>query len=109
MHLLFVKEKVQYKKIKHIILLVALLVIPIVLLILPADYFNTGQTLCPSKRLLNQECPGCGMTRGVMQAIHFEFLEAWRFNKLTFLVLPIFIFYWIKWILASWKNIRINH
>lgn len=83
--------------------MVALLVIPAVLLLLPADYFDTGESICLSKQLLDQECPGCGMTRGVMHTIHFEFKEAWQFNKLTFFILPIILFYWFKWIIQSWK------
>jgi len=97
---------VSSKKIKHITILAALLAIPVVLLILPADYFDAGESICLSKQLLNQECLGCGMTRGVMHTIHFEIVEAWGFNKLTFIVLPILVFYWIKWILNSWKIVR---
>lgn len=71
--------------------LLALLVIPTVLLILPADYFDEGESICLSKVLANTECPGCGMTRGVQHLIHGEFQAAWGFNKLAFIVLPLLI------------------
>ncbi len=105
MRLSFVIDKVSYKKIKYSIFLTALLVIPLVLFILPSDYFDTGETLCLSQKLMGKECPGCGITRGVMHTLHLEFKTAWGFNKLTFFVLPLLAFYWLKWIIDSWKII----
>jgi hypothetical protein len=67
---------------------------PFVLLMLPADYFDNGTTVCPSKALLDIECPGCGLTRGVMHLIHFDFLAAWEFNKLSFIIVPLGIMLW---------------
>jgi hypothetical protein len=75
--------------------LIGLLVLPVVLFTLPADYFDTGEALCPSKRFLDIECLGCGLTRGIQHAIHFQFEDAWMFNKLTFIVLPVAFFYWL--------------
>ncbi len=86
--------------------MLALLAMPVVLIFLPANHFDTGETLCPSKRLLDIECPGCGMTRGVMHTIHFEFKKAWEFNKLTFIVLPILIYYWGKAVYTTYKKIQ---
>ncbi|WP_066757352.1 DUF2752 domain-containing protein [Crocinitomix algicola] len=65
------------------------------LFLLPANFFDSGVSLCPSKQFLNMECLGCGLTRGVQHAIHFEFNLAWEYNKLTFIILPILIFYWL--------------
>jgi hypothetical protein len=98
--------KASYKRTKHTLILAALLVIPAVLLFLPSDYFDSGESICLSKIILDKECLGCGMTRGVMHTIHFEFKEAWGFNKLTFFLLPILIYYWFKWLLNSVKIIR---
>lgn len=69
--------------------------LPLTLLFLPADYFDYGTSICPSKIFMDKDCPGCGLTRGVQHAIHFEFTTAWQFNKLTFLIIPFLIFYWI--------------
>jgi hypothetical protein len=64
------------------------LALPLFLLIMPADYFDYGRALCPSKRFLNLECPGCGLTRAVQHAIHFQFEEAWNLNRGILIVLP---------------------
>ncbi len=73
-------------------LLVALLsVFSLTLLILPADYFDTGSPMCVSVLLLGKECYGCGMTRAVQHLIHFDFESAYHFNKLSFVVFPLLV------------------
>ncbi len=67
---------------------------PFFLFILPADYFDYGKSICPSKVFLNIECLGCGLTRGVMHLIHFDYEAAWQFNKISFLVVPVGILFW---------------
>lgn len=78
--------------------------LPLALLLLPADFFDYGEVLCPSKRFLDLECLGCGITRGIQHAIHFEFREAWEFNKLTYVVLPIAMFFWVHLVLRLSVN-----
>lgn len=68
--------------------------IPFFLLLLPANFFDEGQSICPSKLLLKKECPGCGITRSVQHAIHFDFQIAWGFNKLIVVVLPLLVVFW---------------
>jgi hypothetical protein len=68
--------------------------IPLVLWILPANFFDSGRDLCLSKLAFNKECYGCGMTRGVMHLIHFDFSTAYSYNKLCFIVFPIVAFLW---------------
>ena len=80
--------------------------VPVVLLLLPKDYFNTGIPLCPSMLLLNEECPGCGLTRACMHLIHFDFDAAFDYNLLSFIVFPIFAFFWAKWFWTDWKAWR---
>lgn len=84
----------------------ALLGIPAVLLVLPADFFDKGETFCPSKRFFHTECPGCGITRSVMHFIHLEFKRAWEYNKLILIVVPVFGYYWIKWIRNAYLTLR---
>lgn len=69
---------------------------PLVLLLLPATYFDEGESICLSKTLANIECYGCGLTKGVMHFIHFDFTTAWNFNKLTFIVVPMLFPLWLK-------------
>jgi hypothetical protein len=62
----------------------ALVLVPIILWILPGDYFDQGDTIvCPSKRFLDIECLGCGMTRAVMHLHNFQFTDAIFFNYLV--------------------------
>lgn len=78
--------------------------IPFVLLILPTNFFDEGQSICPSKFLLDKECPGCGITRSVQHAIHFDFQAAWDFNKLIIVVLPLLIVFWVYYAIRFYKS-----
>ena len=69
---------------------------PFILILLPADFFDRGNSICLSKMLAGYECYACGLTRGVMHFIHFEFQEAWEFNKLSFIVVPLLFPLWVK-------------
>ncbi len=68
---------------------IALVIFPLVLLILPATFFDTGNSLCLFTYLSGYSCPGCGMTRACMHLIHLEGAKALTYNKLSFIVLPI--------------------
>jgi len=94
------------------IYLVFLIALPLPFIILPANYFDTGESLCMSKVLLQQECFGCGITRAIQHAIHFDFTRAWHFNKLVVLVLPVLILLWLNEIkkrLKKIKTLKINY
>ncbi len=69
---------------------------PFILFLMPANYFDHGDSTCLSVRLAGIECYACGMTRGVMHLMHFEFSKAWEYNKLTFLVVPVLSILWIR-------------
>ena len=70
------------------------ILIPVILLLLPAHQFDTGTSLCLSKLLLNTECYGCGMMRAIMHLIHLDFSTAFHFNKLSFIVFPLLSYLW---------------
>ena len=71
--------------------------IPFVLWLLPADFFdNSNLVLCIHKRLFGVECPGCGMTRAVMHLHHLDFEKATDFNRGVLVVYPILGFLWFK-------------
>jgi len=75
---------------------IILIIIPVLLIILPSDYMDHGQSLCLSKLIFNRECWGCGSARACMHFIHFDFKQAWNFNKLSIFITPILVFLWIK-------------
>lgn len=67
------------------------LALPVFLLLMPADWFDHGTSICPSQLLLNRDCPGCGLTRAVQHTIHFEFAAAFQFNKLIVVIFPLLV------------------
>ncbi len=69
----------------------------ITLLMLPADYFDTGRASCVSVILFDVECYGCGMTRAIQHLLHLDFQKAYEFNKLSFIVLPLSV------IMITWE------
>jgi hypothetical protein len=73
-----------------------LLLFPIVLLFLPATFFDSGDTICFSVLFFDQECYACGMTRAIQHLIHFDFVKAISFNKLSILVFPLLIISYFK-------------
>ena len=72
------------------------MVTPFVLILLPSDYFDKGDSICLSKMLAGMECYACGLTRATMHFVHFEFQKAWEFNKLSFVVVPLLFPLWLK-------------
>lgn len=82
------------------------MLLPLTLFVLPADFFDTGQTVCMSKLVFNITCPGCGMSRAIQHALHFDFINAYHFNKLVVVVLPLLIFVYIKEIYTTYLEIK---
>tara|TARA_B100000886_G_scaffold249855_1_gene176138 strand:+ start:177 stop:467 length:291 start_codon:yes stop_codon:yes gene_type:complete len=80
-----------FKKTLHTIYLSVLVITPIILLLLPGNYFDSGESLCLSVILLEKECFACGMTRAIQHLIHLDFNLAWNYNKLSFIVLPLLV------------------
>jgi hypothetical protein len=79
--------------------LIALLLTPIVLWLLPADVFDYGSTsICPSKLFFDIECFGCGMTRAVMHFHHLEISEAVFYNTGVLIVFPGLVLVWCLWV-----------
>jgi hypothetical protein len=92
--------KLTEKKLFKILLFITLLLIPVILFILPSNFFDNGESVCISMMLFDVKCYGCGMTRAVMHFIHFDFNEAIAYNKLVILVFPLLILWWLKTILS---------
>lgn len=71
------------------------------LLLLPANFFDNGQSICISQILLGKECFACGITRGIMHLIHLDFENAFAYNMLSFIVLPLLVIIWVQWFLKE--------
>ena len=87
-------------------LLALSVIVPIVLICLPADFFDTGESLCLSQLLFHKECWGCGMTRACMHLIHFDVAGAYYYNALSFVVLPILVAVWAMGIYKRWNFLK---
>jgi len=82
-----------------------LLILAMVLVLLPADFFDGGPAICLSRVLFDVECYACGMTRACMRIIHFQFYEAWSFNPLSYLVMPLLSYMWAREVFQSGRKI----
>jgi len=87
----------------NIVALVFIVVTPIVLLLLPADFFDHGKSICLSVLLLNKQCPACGMSRACMHLIHGGFEDAYAYNMLSFVVFPLLCIIWVQWFIKEFK------
>jgi hypothetical protein len=94
------------KKIALALLISGMIIGPVVLMIIPFDTFDYGESICPSKILFNKECPGCGTTRATMRILHFRFAEAWQFNRLSFVTIPLIGFLYGRILYKLIRRIR---
>lgn len=72
------------------------LAFPVVLWLLPADFFDHGPELCLSQFLLHTKCYGCGVSRAMMHLLHGDIYGALAYNKLCLIVLPLLIMIWLQ-------------
>jgi hypothetical protein len=83
-----------------------LVIAPLVVILLPADFFDTGESLCLSVQLFDMHCYGCGMTRAIQHLIHFDFHEAYDYNKLSFIVVFVLLIVWFQEIRRVLRRIK---
>lgn len=83
-----------------------LLLTPVVLWVLPADFFDEGSViLCPSRLFFNVECLGCGMTRAVMHMHHLEIEDAIYYNAGVAVVFPALVAVWCIWVYRAARSL----
>ncbi len=88
---------------------VLVIFIPFIFWGLPADYFDSGSSMCISKLITDLECPGCGITRAAQHAWHFDFYTAWKFNKTIVVVGPLFLWLYISELRLSYRYFFNQH
>lgn len=81
-------------------------IIPLVLMALPASFFDNGQPMCLSVILFDMECYNCGMTRAFQHLIHFEYTKAMEFNPRVVIVFPLVAFFYVRGMWKLWKISR---
>lgn len=82
-----------------------LVILPVVLLSLPADFFDEGQSICISVLLADTECYGCGMTRAIQHLIHLDFRIAYAYNPLSLIVFPLLVGLWVEEVRQNMKRL----
>lgn len=50
-----------------------------------------SQIKCPIRLIFHIYCPGCGITRMFISLIKLDFYQAFRYNPLVFIIIPIII------------------
>lgn len=83
-----------------------LAIFPILLYFVPIDWLNKQHTICLIKNIFDVECFGCGITRAIISAIQFNFINAYNFNHLVVIILPLLIYVWGKNIFGTIKQIK---
>lgn len=93
----------QFRYYFTMIKLAFIVVTPVILLMLPADFFDHGESVCLSRVFFNVECFACGLTRACMHLIHLEFEEAFAYHMWSFIALPALAGFWVHWFLKERK------
>jgi hypothetical protein len=97
----------ENKKLFRIIKVTGILIIPVLLYLIPLEWLKSQHSVCIYKNITGNECYGCGMTRAIISAMHFQFKNAFYFNKLFIIVFPLLIYIWAKTLLNTWFGVVI--
>ena len=98
-------KKLYKKYFKQILFIkmTGMIFIPVILILLPFNFFDKGAITCIYTLLTGQNCYGCGMTRACMRLIHFKFIDAANFNKISFIVFPILCGLYLQELISTYK------
>lgn len=87
----------QANKIKFLLILLLPLFFAIAVIVL--SHFHLYN--CIWKTITGHACPGCGMTRAFYSLLHGNFKAAYEYNHLIIIVVPIFVYLWIKLLMKN--------
>ena len=80
----------------------ALAALPVVAATIPMSWLERMPAVCLLRRM-GIPCWGCGMTRAVASAARGDIGRAWRYNKLSAIVVPILATLWWKRV-SKWSG-----
>src|SRR5690348_9209583 len=83
-----------------------LLLLPLLVIFVPTAWLERRRSLCIIKNLTGKNCPGCGMTRAISSASHGQFTQAFRYNKLVVIVLPLLAYTWLQALSKAYRRYR---
>lgn len=78
---------------KKKLMIVVFCMILLIIYLLVGNYFHI-YLFCPIRKLTGLYCPGCGVTRMCLHLLKGNFYQAFRYNPLLFICLPIFAIYY---------------
>ena len=88
------------------------IIICISLLILLITYLYLGNKFhiyldCPIKKTIGLYCPGCGITRMLLSILQLDFYQAFRYNPIIFIDVPIlFILFVLNLLYKDKENLK---
>ena len=82
------------------------ILLPLLIIFVPTAWLERRRSICIIKRLTGHNCPGCGMTRAISSASHGHFTQAFRYNKLVGIVLPLLAYEWLKALTKATRSYR---
>lgn len=80
------------------------IVAPVLFLLLPTSFFETGHSICLFQNLFGMQCPGCGMTRAISAMLHGDILSAIRYNRSVAVVFPLLCCILVKGVAGELKG-----
>ena len=83
--------------------LLLLILLPVVFYAIPAECVFNGKSICVFTNVFGVECWGCGITRAIFSVLYLRFAEAWEYNRLVIMVMPLLVFEWLKAVVLSLK------
>jgi hypothetical protein len=84
-----------------------MIIVPILLLVLPKDYFDHGgPQLSLFGQLGMENYYSKGLTRASMHLLHLDFAGAAAYNKLSFVVVPLLIVVYVGTFLQQVRRYR---
>lgn len=99
-------------QIKRLIIVIGLIILAILAVIILVWQSKTIGYVCPTKRYLDIECPGCGGTRMIISLLHGDIYQAFRYNPFIMITMPIMflitvqqmLLFIIKGTFSSWLD-----
>lgn len=63
---------------------------------------------CPLKTMTGYECAGCGVQRAFHSLLHFRFIEAFKYNPLFVISIPVLVFVLLINFVKRYYNLKIK-
>jgi hypothetical protein len=82
------------------------LFLPLIFYIIPVSFQDKIGSVCLFKKATGMECWGCGTRHALYAIMNLEFLKAWNYNRMSFVVFAILVYLWFKYVIIELKGIH---